>query len=268
MGWKIEKRTLDLMPSINNAGQGYIIEDNGNLELRIVKDAMTIVGCTLVQKSTNQITAESFSMCHFGDSITYGVGSNPNYVQRLNTLLEADGHIVTKQTNLGISGITAEGVYNEYKNTTHEHHDYATYMIGINDQDRWLTVKNTEWKTVGLKADEFRKWYRTNLRLSIDTILSYSTCTKLFLIVPYWSVIEMRNGEPWPSEGAYYSQPLQNIVIQEVISASRDYENIWLCRGDYYVPNSTEYIPDGLHANNYGAQLLAEGVRNEMTFRV
>ena len=262
-------RQTDLMPSINNAGQAYLINNNGDLELRVVKDAITLVGCTLVQKATNSISSvKSFSMCHFGDSITYGVGSNPNYVQRLKTLLEADGHTITTQTNLGISGTTAEGVYNTYKDTEPVHHDIATYMIGINDQDRWLRVKNPQWQSDGLKANEFREWFRINLRLSIDTIIRYSTCDKLFLIVPYWSVVEMREGSPYPSEWAYYSQPLQNIIIQEFIDAANDYDISWLCRGDYYVPNSYTYISDGLHANNAGAELLAKGLRDEITFRV
>ena len=265
---KAEFRNTDLIPSINNAGQSYLFMNGSDLELRIVKNATTIVGMTLSEKFVSQVeSAKTFSMCHFGDSITYGVGSNPNYVTRLKTLLEADGHTITTQTNLGISGTTAEGIANSYRNASPVHHDIATLMIGINDQDKWLRNKNTTWETTGIDPEGFRAWFRTSLADAINVIQTYSTCDKFFIIVPYPSVCEMRDEQPWPSKWSYYSQPLQQVIIQETIRIA-EMLDLWICRADYYVPNSTDYVPDGLHANNNGAQLLAQGLREEITFRI
>ena len=267
---KVEKRTTDLMPSINNAGQAYILEDGDSYELRIVKDALSIIGLPVSVKKENSITeTKTFSMIHFGDSITLGVGASPNYIERLKTLLEADGHSVSKQTNKGVSGIAAEGIISNYKSMTADPHDIATLMIGMNDPTRWLSDKNKNYKTEGLKSREFRLWYRKNLTAAINLIIEKTSCSKLFLIVPYWAIRRISSaGAYLPSESVYFSQPLRNIVTQEVIAAQSISDIIHLCRADYYVPNDYAYIPDGVHVNNAGAQLLAQGLRNEMTFRV
>ena len=255
---KVEKRTTDLIPSINNAGQAYILEDGDSYELRIVKDALSIVGLPITVKKENSISeTKTFSMIHFGDSITVGVGSSPNYVERLKTLLETDGHTISKQTNKGVSGTTAEGINSIYKSMNADPHDIATLMIGMNDPERWLSDKNKDYKTEGLKSREFRLWYKENLAAAINLIIEKTSCSKFFLIVPYL-----------PTTTTSSSWPLRSIVTQEVIAAQSISNIIHLCRADYYVPNIKTYIPDGIHANNEGAQLLAQGLRNEMTFRI
>tara|TARA_R110000868_G_scaffold124531_1_gene329246 strand:+ start:154 stop:2535 length:2382 start_codon:yes stop_codon:yes gene_type:complete len=268
---KSELLTTDLVPSINNQGQSYLFDNSGTLELRIVKDAETIVGLNLTTKVSNTITPTSISMVHFGDSITEGAGtvSGNHYVDQLKDKLEVDGHTISLQTNLGISGYTAQKIYENYKDTTAVAHDIATLMVGINDSHRWLLDDNSNWKQTGLDTIGFRKWYRFYLSKAVETIKNYSNYSKLFLIVPYRSVIQDNGGGSYsPSESYYFSNPLMEIIFQEVINFSENNDDIYLCRADYYVPLNLTNMPDRLHPSTIGAELLAEGIRNEITFRI
>jgi lysophospholipase L1-like esterase len=249
----IQYRKTILTPAHDNVGCAYLYDNNGSsdLQLHIVKDQFTVVGCSMsiIKSISRTITAKSFSMCHFGDSITYGAGTTDNkgYVGFLKDKLSADGHNITLDTNKGISGATAESLCSSYASLTPLHHDVATLMIGCNDRDRWFSQKGNDYRSY----NNFRAWYRYNLRNLINLIKTYSTCSILYLISPY-----------------YYKNQLYTDYLHhhdECIMAAADMPNVYLCRGDLYIQDGEL---GGLHVNNDGATLLAEKLRQDITYDI
>lgn len=243
----IEYKKADIDTTIENIGRAYLYknEDTGNLELRIVKDISTIVGCELSVKKTVQksIVSKSFSMIHFGDSVTEGAGSDEgkHYIDVIKNSLISYGHTITNQVNKGIGGEYCESYYYKVLNYDKEHFDIATLMIGFNDRERWFTSKGGTYEQFA----EFRKWYRKYLRLLISAIFSYCTPKRLYLITPYY----------------YKYRLFTDITTDECIYAARDIENVHLCRGDIYIQNGEL---GGLHINNDGALLLGTEIAKEM----
>lgn len=268
---KNEFRQTDIEPSINTKGNGYLYDNGGTIELRIVKDAETIVSIPIASSITPlAITPFVGTWYARGDSITYGVGATTKYIDRVVTLLNSDGHTITV-TNGGISGQDAEQLYNNNISSPVSSHDIASLMVGINDIEHWV-ANNGIGLNDDLQARGFREWYRKYLNLLIDIIIDQTSCSKFFLIVPTPQIIAFVDPDYLPSQNRYVANPLMQIVIQECIRAydlRKGNGIVWLCRGDYYLKDATtSEIPDRIHPNDTGAALLAKGVRDEMTYRI
>jgi lysophospholipase L1-like esterase len=263
---KIEFKDTDLVPSINNMGTGYLFDNGGTIELRVVKDATEVVGIALANKVTSTITPVSFSIAYFGDSITFGVGASPKYTDQTDTLLTSDGHTLTTSTNNGVSGYDALQLKGYVDGLTPVAHDVAVLMIGINDIEHWIDYSEYPGTVSNIEPALFRVWYKENLDNLIASIATYCSYTTLFLVVPTPQRITLPSS---PSADRVAANPLMQVVIQECIEQYSSDSTIQLCRGDYYLKDPTSGdIPDGIHPSTAGAGKLAKGVRDEITFRV
>jgi lysophospholipase L1-like esterase len=265
---KIEFLDSDLFPSINNVGDGYLFDNAGTTELRIVKDATSIFGIPITSKATNTVTPTTFSITYFGDSITNGVGAYPSFPQRTNTKLTSDGHTISNYTEHGNNGYDAKQAKDYADGLTPLAHDVAVLMIGINDIEHQITkvggYTGSNATVTDILPNDFRALFKVYLSELITSISTYSSYSKLFLVVPTPQIVSQ------VSSDRQAANPLMQIVIQEYIEYyNNNLSTVNLCRGDYYLLDATtSEIPDGIHPNNTGADLLAKGVRDEITFRV
>ena len=265
---KIEFLDSDLFPSINNVGDGYLFDNAGTIELRIVKDATSIFGIPITSKVTNTITTTTLSIAYFGDSITNGVGASPSFPQRTNTKLTTDGHTISTYTELGNNGHDAKQAKDYVDGLTPLAHDVAVLMIGINDIEHQITkvggYTGSNATTTNILPNDFRELFKVYLSELITSISTYSSYSKLFLVVPTPQIVSS------VSSDRQFANPLMQIVVQEYIEYyNNNLNTVNLCRGDYYLLDATtNEIPDGIHPNNTGADLLAQGVRDEITFRI
>lgn len=263
---KIELRDSDIVPSVNTMGQGYLFNNSGTIELRVVKNSSEIVGVALSSKKISDITTKTISIAYFGDSITFGTGSTTSYPVQTNTLLQQDGHTISAYTNIGVSGYTASQLSNYVSTLVPVPHSNAVLMIGINDIDQWLGYYYANSFT-NIQSSNFRDWYKSSLSTLIKNIKTYCSYSKLFLVVPTPQRVV---GTNYPTERRVSAEPLMDIVIQECIDYYNNNTNtVHLCRGDYYLKNPTSLtIADGVHPTTLGASMLAQGVRNELTYRL
>ncbi|MDO6737087.1 SGNH/GDSL hydrolase family protein [Wenyingzhuangia sp. 2_MG-2023] len=265
---KVEMRETDVLPSVLTQGKSYLYDNGGSLELRVVVSPLTIatfsVGSILTPYTITPFTGSWYAS---GDSITYGVGATTKFIDRVVTKLNADGHNITV-TNGGRSGSDADGVYLNLISNPKTSHDIASLMIGMNDIAHWFSDHGAT--ATNRRDEEFREWYRVNLNKLIDLIITQTSCSKFFLIVPTPQVISFDGSTYLPTEDRYHANGLMQIVIQECVRAWVIRKgDIHLCRGDYYLKDATTaLISDGIHPNDSGAEKLAIGVHAEMTTRI
>jgi lysophospholipase L1-like esterase len=256
-------RTSDLTPSINTQGQTYLYDNAGVLELRMVKDAENIVGVALTQKFARTITPASFSIVFVGDSIMGGVNTTISYPQRILNKLVADGHTVTASEIYGWSGFNLVAMAYNVKYGVQAHYDNAVLMSGINDAIQWISVNGLPDVNGSILEDDFRAFFRYNLDRMITQMNISFSFNKLFLVVENHIYLP-----DVTDPGEILSVQLYGIIKQEILRAATLNSKIYICRADYYLQPLTPTNINYLHPTDAGAELMAIGTRNEITYNV
>ncbi|MBL7058468.1 hypothetical protein ISS03_03960 [Patescibacteria group bacterium] len=198
------------------------------------------------------------NICIFGDSITYGAFDEEKggWAIRLRLYLEKINPDIELH-NLGISGENSNDLLKRFNNEVKVREpDLILIAIGINDS-QYLIEEDRH----SVLIDEFNK--------NIETLINEaSKFTSRIIFIGLTPVDEDKtNPIPWNTNKIYnnsyiklYDQKIRKVCEE----AKLEYINIY----DEFIKhkNYTELLPDGLHPNSQGHQLLFKVVKNNLKF--
>jgi len=190
----------------------------------------------------------------FGDSITQGFwDSEGGWVSRLRKAydkvsIETDEYNEPYIFNLGVSGNTSDDLFTRFNDETKARandESALTFSIGVNDSRTKAGVNFSD-----------TKHYTQNLSELLSLARKYSD--KIIFVGLTPCVEERSNPVPWGDAGYTNSRikefdaSLRNFCKDNHVTFVEVFEPF------YKAQNRTELLPDGLHPNNEGHQLLAD----------
>lgn len=199
----------------------------------------------------------------FGDSITqgfqdaaYGGWANRLHILTVKKIIESGHEYDVNVFTLGVSGDCTNRLLTRFNVEMNARargtEKVFIFAIGVNDTQRYVT--SNEIKTP-------IETFKNNIEALIERSKEHAKYIVFIGIAPI--VEERLQPMPWASDRAHYLEDIEQ-YDSVLRNTCEQHELIYIGMDDVFGEMASEYLPDGIHPNTEGHQLMYERIKHTL----